>query len=321
MTRVVRKLFVSLTLFAAVATTVAAADFPTKPVRLIVPFAAGGTFELEARLIAAKLQESWREPIIVETKPGANTMLGVDYVAKSAPDGHTLILHASSIVATPQMQRTPYDFLRDLRGVAQTAEVRYVLAASPKINVSTVEELIALAKKEPDRLNYGSSGNGTPLHLYTELFKRAANINLTHVPYKGNGPAMQGLLAGDVHLVFDISLSIIPSVKAGKLRALMVTGSKPMDILPNVPAFNALYPGNGIDGWHGIFAPAATPKALIDQIAADVRTAVLSPDLMKRFRDIGFESTGITADRFGEIVRSDYERWGQIIRANNIRVD
>jgi tripartite-type tricarboxylate transporter receptor subunit TctC len=321
MIRIAHNLFASLALVAAVVATAAAAEFPSKPVRLVVPFAAGGTFELEARLIAAKLQENWREPIIVESRPGANTILGVDYVAKSAPDGHTLLLHASSIVATPQMQRTPYDFLRDLRGVAQTAEVRYVLAASPKIGVSTVDELIALAKKEPDRLNYGSSGNGTPLHLYVELFKRAANINLTHVPYKGNGPAKQALLAGDVHLVFDISLSIIPLVKSGKVRPLMVTGSKPMEILPQVPAFNAVYPGNGIDGWHGIFAPAATPKAVIDQIAADVRLAVLSPDLMKRFRDIGFESTGITSDRFSEIVRNDYERWGQIIRANNIRVD
>ncbi|MBI2959198.1 MAG: tripartite tricarboxylate transporter substrate binding protein [Betaproteobacteria bacterium] len=321
MTRSVPKLFASLALAATLVAAAAAAEFPSKPVRLVVPFAAGGTFELEARLIAAKLQENWRQPIIVEARPGANTILGVDYVAKSAPDGHTMVLHASSIVATPQMQRTPYDFLRDLRGVAQTAEVRYILAASQKIGVSTVDELVALAKKDPDRLNYGSSGNGTPLHLYVELFKRAAGVNLTHVPYKGNGPAMQALLAGDVHLVFDISLSIIPLVKAGKVRPLMVTGSKPMDVLPQVPAFNAVYPGNGIDGWHGIFVPAATPKAVIDQMAADLRTAVLSPDLMKRFREIGFESTGVTSDRFGEIVRSDYERWGQIIRANNIRVD
>ncbi|MBI2317642.1 MAG: tripartite tricarboxylate transporter substrate binding protein [Betaproteobacteria bacterium] len=321
MTRSVPKLFASLALAATLVAAAAAAEFPSKPVRLVVPFAAGGTFELEARLIAAKLQENWRQPIIVEARPGANTILGVDYVAKSAPDGHTMVLHASSIVATPQMQRTPYDFLRDLRGVAQTAEVRYILAASQKIGVSTVDELVALAKKDPDRLNYGSSGNGTPLHLYVELFKRAAGVNLTHVPYKGNGPAMQALLAGDVHLVFDISLSIIPLVKAGKVRPLMVTGSKPMDVLPQVPAFNAVYPGNGIDGWHGIFVPAATPKAVIDQMAADLRAAVLSPDLMKRFREIGFESTGVTSDRFGEIVRSDYERWGQIIRANNIRVD
>jgi tripartite-type tricarboxylate transporter receptor subunit TctC len=298
-----------------------AADFPSKPVRLVVPFSPGGTFDVEARLMAARLQDNWRQPVIVENRAGANTILGVDYAAKSAPDGHTVVLHAGSIVATPQMQRTPYDFTRDLVAVVQTAEVRYVLAASLKTGVSTIAELIEIARKDPDRLNYSSSGNGTPLHLYVELVKRAANVNLTHIPYKGNGPAMQALLAGDVDLIFDISSSIIPLANAGKVRALLVTGAKPFESLPNVPPFNTVYPGISIDGWHGIFAPAATPRAIVDQIAADVRAVVLSPDISKRFREMGFETTGIPSERFGEIVRRDYERWGQIIREKNIRVD
>ena len=320
MARVAHRLFVSLMLAAGVAAAVAA-DFPGKPVRLVVPFSPGGTFDVEARLIAARLHENWRQPVIVENRAGANTILGVDYAAKSAPDGHTLVLHAGSIVATPQMQRTPYDFIRDLVAVVQTAEVRYVLAASLRTGVSTIGELIEIAKKDPNRLNYSSSGNGTPLHLYVELVKRAANVNLTHIPYKGNGPAMQALLAGDVDLIFDISSSIIPLAKAGKVRALLVTGAKPFESLPNVPPFNAVYPGNSIDGWHGIFAPAATPRTVVDQIAADVREAVLSPDLTKRFREMGVESTGVPSERFSEIVRRDYERWGQIIREKNIRVD
>jgi len=302
-------------------TTVDAADFPSRPVRLVVPFSPGGTFDVEARLMAARLQDIWRQPVIVENRAGANTILGVDYAAKSAPDGHTMVLHAGSIVATPQMQRTPYDFTRDLVAVVQTAEVRYVLAASLKTGVSTIGELVEIAKKEPDRLNYSSSGNGTPLHLYVELVKRAANVNLTHIPYKGNGPAMQALLAGDVDLIFDISSSIIPLANAGKVRPLLVTGAKSFESLPNVPPFNTVYPGISIDGWHGIFAPAATPRAIVDQIAADVRAVVLSPDISRRFREMGFEATGIPSERFGEIVRRDYERWGQIIREKNIRVD
>jgi len=318
---VAQRLFVSLMLAAGAMAAAVAADFPSKPVRLVVPFSPGGTFDVEARLMAARLQDNWRQPVIVENRAGANTILGVDYAAKSAPDGHTVVLHAGSIVATPQMQRTPYDFTRDLVAVVQTAEVRYVLAASLKTGVSTIAELIEIARKDPDRLNYSSSGNGTPLHLYVELVKRAANVNLTHIPYKGNGPAMQALLAGDVDLIFDISSSIIPLANAGKVRALLVTGAKPFESLPNVPPFNTVYPGISIDGWHGIFAPAATPRAIVDQIAADVRAVVLSPDISKRFREMGFETTGIPSERFGEIVRRDYERWGQIIREKNIRVD
>ncbi|MBI2319454.1 MAG: tripartite tricarboxylate transporter substrate binding protein, partial [Betaproteobacteria bacterium] len=155
----------------------------------------------------------------------------------------------------------------------------------------------------------------------SELVKSAARINLTHVPYKGDGPALQALLAGDVDLLFGTTSSIIPLAKAGKVRALLVTGAKPVEGLPNVPPFDAVYPGIGIDPWHGIFAPAGTPKALVEQVAADVRAAVLSPDLSRRFREMGFEPTGVTSDRFGEIIRRDYQRWGQIIRENNIRAD
>jgi len=316
----VQRLFISLVLAAGVMAA-AAADFPSKPVRLIVPYPPGGALDIEARLMGAKLRDNWRQPVIVENRPGASGALGVDYVAKSAPDGHTLVLNALQMVMTPHLQRTPFDLARDLVAVVKFAEVFYVMAVSPKTGVSSIGELVELARKEPGRLNYGSGGNGGALHLYVELVKRAANINLTHIPYKGNALAMQALLAGDVDVIFDISSAIIPLAKAGKVRTLMVTGAKPLENLPNVPPLDSVYPGLSSDSWHGIFAPAATPKAIVDQIASDVRAAVLSPDLSSRFRAMGLEATGDGPEQFGAIVRRDYERWGQLIRENNIRSD
>ena len=316
----VHKLLISMMLAAGVMAA-AAADYPSKPVRLVVPFPPGGTLDLEARLIAAKLRDNWTQPIIVENRAGANGAIGVDYTARSAPDGHTMVLNASLIVTTPQVQRTPYDLNRDLVGVVQTAVLTFVLAASPKTGVSSVGELVALARKEPGRLNYASAGIGTGIHLYAELVKSAAGINLTHIPYKGEGSAMQALLAGEVDMIFSTANAIVPLAKAGKLRALMVTGTKPLESLPQVPPMDAVYPGINIDPWHGIFAPSATPKAVVDQIAADVRAAILSPDLSSRFREMGLEPIVVTSERFGEIVRRHYERWGQLIRENNIRTD
>jgi tripartite-type tricarboxylate transporter receptor subunit TctC len=316
----VQRLLASLLLALGI-TAAGAADFPGKPVRIVVPFPPGGTLDIEARLIAAKLRENWTQPIIVENRPGANGAIGVDYTARSAPDGHTMVLNASLIVTTPQLQRTPYDLNRDLVGIVQTAVFSFILAASPRTGVSTIGELVELARKDPGRLNYASAGIGTGIHMYAELVKSAARINVTHVPYKGEGLAMQALLAGEVDLIFTTASAIVPLAKAGKLRALMVTGTKPLESLPNAPPMDAVYPGLNIDPWHGIFAPAATPKAVVDQIAADVRAAIASPELSSRFREMGLEPTVVTADRFGEIVRRHYERWGQLIRENNIRAD
>ena len=321
MTRIAQRLLGSLVLALGFTAAAAAADYPGRPVRLIVTFSPGGTLDILARLLAARLRDSWSQPVVVENRIGANGAIGVEHVVRSTPDGHTLLLNATLIVVTQQLQRTPYDINRDLIGAIQTTVFANVLAAHPKTGVSTIGELIELAKKEPGRLNYGSGGNGSSLHLYTELLKSAAKINLTHIPYKGSAPAVQALLAGEVDLVFDTTSGILPLVKSGKVRPLMVTGAKPVDALPGVPPMESVFPGLNIDGWHGIFVPAATPRVIVDQIAADVRAAVFSPALSSRLHEMGFEPTGLGPDRFGEIVRRDYERWGKLIRENNIRAD
>ena len=298
-----------------------AADFPAKPVRLIVPFPPGGTVDVVARLIGDKLRTTWSQPVVIENRVGGNGTLGVDHVAKSVPDGHTLLVHAFLLITVPHLQRTPYEVTRDLVGVTQTLATAYALAATPKTGFSSWDDVVAAARKDPKRLNYGSGGNGSAQHLLIEMAANAAKIELTHVPYKGNGPAQQAFLSGEIDLIFDPTNTVIPLVKGGKARALLVSGDKPLDGLPGTPPLGRVYPGLGIEGWHGVYAPAATPKAVVDQISSAVRAAVLAPDLSTRFREMGFEPTGLESAAFHEIMRRDYERWGKVIRDNNIRAD
>jgi len=306
----------------AVAGAAVAVDFPTKPVHLVVPFPPGGTLDIVGRMLARQLQEGWGEPVIVENRGGAGSIIGVDYVAKSAPDGYTLVLNAATpMVTVVHLQKVPYDLTRDLVGVAQTAQIDYALAVSPKSGITTMKELVELARKQPGKLNYASAGTGSGMHMYMELAKNAAKMDITGIPYKGNGPAMQAVLAGEVDLIFDTILSIIPLAKAGKVRPLMVSSAKPAPALPGVPTMDSLYPGSSIAGWHGVFAPAATPKDVVEKIAEDIRKAVLSPPMAGRLRELGFEPTGMGSERFNELVRRDSARWAKIIRDNNIRAE
>ena len=306
----------------AVAGTAVAVDYPTKPVHLVVPFPPGGTLDVVGRMLAHQLQEGWGQPVIVENRGGAGSIIGVDYVAKSAPDGYTLVLNAATpMVTVVHLQKVPYDLTRDLVGVAQTAQIDYALAISPKSGVTTMKELVELAHKQPGKLNYASAGTGSGMHMYMELAKNAAKMDITGIPYKGNGPAMQAVLAGEVDLIFDTILSIIPLAKAGKVRPLMVSSAKPAPALPGVPTMDSLYPGSSIAGWHGVFAAAATPKDVVDKIAENIRKAVLSPQMAGRLRELGFEPTGMDSERFNELVRRDSARWAKIIRDNNIRAE
>ena len=306
----------------AVAGAAVAVDFPTKPVRLVVPFPPGGTLDLVGRMLARQLQAGWSEPVIVENRGGAGSIIGVDYVAKSAPDGYTLVLNAATpMVTVVHLQKVPYDLTRDLVGVAQTAQIDYALAVSPRSGVTSVKELVERARAQPGKLNYAGAGTGSGMHMYMELLKNAARIDITNIPYKGNGPAMNAMLAGEVDMIFDTILSIIPLAKAGKVRPLMVSSAKPAPTLPGVPTMDSLYPGSSIDGWHGVFAAAATPKDVVDKLAENIRKAVLSPPMAGRLRELGFEPTGMGSERFNELVRRDSARWAKIIRDNNIRAE
>ena len=297
------------------------AEFPARPVRLIVPFPPGGPLDIVGRVVARKLSEQWNQPVLIDNRGGASGTIGTDLLAKSPADGYTLAVNSTPIVATPHLQKLPYDTLRDLVGVSQVAGIDYVLVATPKSGIGSVEELIALAKKQPGKLNYASAGTGSGQHLFVELMKGATGASINHVPYKGAAAAVQAVLAGEVDLMFEVSVGVLAQIKAGKLRALLVTGAKPIEVLPGVPPFDSVFPGVGIEAWHGVFAPAATPRPVLEQLAADVRQAVLSPEVSARLRELGLQPSGLPYPRFQEVVAQDLERWGKVIRDNNIRAD
>jgi len=298
----------------------AAQEFPSRPVRLVVPFPPGGPLDIAGRLIGKELQERWGQAVVVENKPGST--VGPEFTVKSAPDGYTLMIISSTpLVTLPHLQQVPYDVLKDLVGVTQTTLLTYALVVNPATGINSIQDLIERAKKEPGRINYASAGNGSGQHLYVELLKNAAGISLVHVPYKGAAPALQAVLSGEPGIMLDVTVAVIPHVKSGKLRALMVTGSKPLEQLPGAVPFDSLFPGLGIPGWHGIFAPGGTPKPVLDRLAADIRAVLQLPAVAGRFRELGIEPSGVSGDEFNAIVRRDYERWGEIIRANKLRAD
>ena len=304
----------------ALAAGAVAQEFPSKPVRLVVPFPPGGPLDLAGRLIGKELQERWGQPVIVENKPGST--IGPEYVVKSAPDGYTLLIISSTpLVTLPHLQKVPYDVLKDLVGVTQTTLLTYALVVNPATGINSIQDLIEAARAGPDRLDYASAGNGSGQHLYVELLKNAAGIRLVHVPYKGAAPALQAVLSGEPAIMLDVTVAVIPHVKSGKLRALMVTGAKPLEQLPGAVPFDSIFPGLGIPGWHGIFATGGTPKAVLDKLAADIRAVLQLPAVANRFRELGIEPSGVSGDDFNAIVRRDYARWGEIIRANQLRAD
>ena len=297
------------------------AEFPSRPVRLIVPFPPGGPLDIVGRVIGRKLSEQWGQPVVIDNRGGASGAIGTDQLAKSAPDGYTLAVNSTPLVATPHLQKLPYDTLRDLVGVSQIALIDYVLVAAPKSGVGSVEELIALAKRQPGKLNYASAGTGSGQHLFFELMKGASGASINHVPYKGAAAGVQALLGGEVDFMFEVSVGVLAQIRAGTLRPLLVTGAKPVEALPGVPPFDSVFPGVGIEAWHGLFAPAATPQPLLEEISFGIRKAVLSPDVSARLRELGFQPTGLPYPQFNEVVARDLERWGKVIRDNHIRAD
>src|SRR6266704_3327277 len=320
MKRTVAVLSALLALAAGARTPALSQEFPSKPVRLVVPFPPGGPLDISGRLIGKELQHRWGHPVIVENKPGGT--IGPEHVVRSAPDGHVLMIISSTpLVTLPHLQKVPYDVLKDLVGVTQTTLLTYAFVVNPATGIGSIQDLIARAKKEPGRLNYASAGNGSGQHLYVELLKSAADMNLTHVPYKGAAPALQAVLSGEPGMMLDVTVAVVPHVKAGKLRALLVTGSAPLEQLPGAVPFDSLFPGLGIPGWHGIFTTGGTPRPVLDKLAADIRAVLALPAVTSRFRELGVEPSGVSGEEFNAIVRRDYARWGEIIRANKLRAD
>ncbi|WP_420997841.1 Bug family tripartite tricarboxylate transporter substrate binding protein [Cupriavidus sp. 30B13] len=301
----------------------AAANWPSRPVRLVVPYPAGGATDVLARAIAESLGKTWGKPIVVENRPGASGMIGADAVAKAEPDGHTALLTITTLVQAPSLYaRAPFDPVRDFAPVSQLGTTSLVLAVHNSVPAATLAEFIALVKSRPRQFNYGSFGTGSSGHLYGEIFNDAAGLDMTHVSYKGEAPELNDLLGAQVPAAIISVMGARPHVASGRLRALAVTGPARAPQLADVPTFRECgVAGMDSMGWFGLLLPAAAPRPVVEKFSADVNRALAAPAVRGRMNDMGVVLSGSTPDAFADTMRSDYARWGKVIRTRNIRLD
>lgn len=293
--------------------------YPTKPVRFIVPFAAGGGVDICARIVGQKMSQSLGQAVIVENRPGAGAIVGAEYVARSAPDGYTFLVTTNGHTILPSFFKLPFDPINDFEPVSEIVSFPYVLVVNPSVLAKSLPELIALAKKKPGVLNYGSAGVGTGPQLAMESFKTEAGINVVHVPYKGNGPVTAAVLAGEIQMALDTMVGPLPSIRAGTLRALAITSADRSPLLPDVPTFSeAGTPGYIFEGWNGMFAPAKTPKAIVDRVRGEVAKALAFPDVKQRLAELGYLAIGDTAQHFSTVVSKNIEKNAKIVKDASI---
>ena len=321
-----RRSLVSVALAAAAAVAVPAlaqSAYPSKVIKIVVPTAPGGGNDAMARIVGAKLQERWKQAVIVENKAGGNGAIASEYVARAAPDGYTILLgYIATHGINPGLSKVPYDPVKDFIPIAEIAEAQGVLVVNTSVPAKTVKELIALAKAKPGTMSYASAGNGTAPHIAGELFKQQAGVDLLHVPYKGSGPAMTDTLAGTTQIMFPSLVAATPHIKSGKLRALAVTGSKRSPLYPNLPTVaESGVAGFEITQWYGFFAPAKTPADIVDKLNKEIVAIMKEPDVAKKFADQGADIvTGSSAD-FGKLVERELARWSKFIKEAKITAD
>jgi tripartite-type tricarboxylate transporter receptor subunit TctC len=306
----------------ALAGPATAQNYPTHPVRIVIPLSPGGTTDVPGRIIAQKLSETMGQQFFVENRAGAGGTIGTDYVAKSKPDGYTLLLSASPFVIAPHVyKKMPYDALKDFVPVIKIASGPYVLVVHPSLGVDSVKALIALAKKNPGKIDFASSGNGGAQHLVTELFMYMAGIKLNHVPYKGSGPAQQDLMSGIIKVSFVGTPIAIPHMKSGRLKALGVSTAKRWPEMPDVPTIaEAGVPGFEAVVWIGMLAPAGTPKDIVSKLNGEITKLVRTDEVKKLIAPTGMDPDPDTPEQFAAYVKADYERWGKVVRDSGATV-
>lgn len=299
-----------------------AQSYPTRPVRLVVPFVPGGTIDAYARALARQVESQMGQPIVIDNRAGANGILGADVVAKAAPDGYTLLNNAASFVINASMyKKLPYDTARDFTPITNFVKgLGYLLVAHPSVPASSVKELLELAKKKPNAVRFSSPGIGNGQHLAAELMNMKTGIQMLHVPYKGSSPALAAVLGGEVQVAFQTPSSVLPLIQGGKLKALGFSGEKRLPALSNVPTIaEAGVPGYTYDvAWHAWFGPAGMPSAIVNRLYAEIRKALQEPKLVAFFREGGFEPRADAPAEFAKIFRADIKRYGDIVKAAKI---
>lgn len=300
-----------------------AASFPNRNIKIVVPFAPGGSSDLLARLVAQRMTADWGQPVIVENKPGAGATLGADQVAKSPADGYTLLLAATHhTIAQNVFKNLPYDIGRDFAPVSVIALIPNMVVINAKIPANTIQEFVALAKAQPGKLNYGSAGSGTAHHLIGEMFNLQAQTNIIHIPYKGSAPAISDLVSGQVQLMFDTITAGLPQVTAGKTRALAVTTAKRSSALPDVPTLNeTILPGFDVGTWFGLLAPAKTPSDIVNKLSAEVTKIVNIPEVKSQLLATGAEPVGNTSAEMSAQIKKELESFAALLKQIKLTVE
>ena len=297
-------------------------QYPTKPVRIIAPFAPGGGTDFIARLIAQKLTERLGQQVIVENKPGAGGNLGAEFAVKSAPDGYTLLLVAGSYTVNPSLYKLSFDPVNDITPIVQLSQGPFVVAVHPSVPASNLKELIELARRQPDKLSYASAGSGSITHLASELFLDMAKIKIVHIPYKGTGPALNDTIAGSTQLIFGSVSTTLQFIKSGRLRGLAVTTPRRISALPDLPTVaEAGVPGYEVVLWHGLVAPKGVPRPIVDRLNREANEVLKAKEMEDLLATDGVAPAGGTSDKFRAVIKADIERWRGVVKQANIKVD
>jgi tripartite-type tricarboxylate transporter receptor subunit TctC len=297
-------------------------SYPNRPIRFITPYAPGGSTTVNARLVGQHLTERWGQNVIVDNRPGGNTVIGTELLAKSPPDGYTILLTPSTHSILPMLMKTPYDPVKDFAPVAGIGISPQVLVLNPGVPASTVQELIALAKAKPGQLNFASSGAGGPTHISGEMFNVLAGVKTQHIPYKGGGPATIDLIGGHVQMFYSVPINVIGHVQSGKLKAIAVSGKSRVNALPQTPTFaEAGLPGFDIVTWNGVVAPAGTPKAIVDKLSAEIGALLAMPSTRDKLAGMGTAPLILTPEEFAAMIKSEIGMYAKVIKAANLRID
>lgn len=312
----------ALTLLSATALAQDAASYPARPIRMIVPFAPGGGLDITTRLIGQKLTAKWGQNVVVDTRPGAATIVGTEIASKAAPDGYTLLMITTTFAINPGLHaRLPYDPLKDFTPVTQLNAQPNVIVVAPGFAGKSIKDLIALAQAKPGELTFASPGSGSAPHLSAEMFQRAAGIRMIHVPYKGIPPAVTDVIGGRVTMLFTTTISAAPHIASGKLRALALTSGKRLASMANVPTIGETVPGYRAEAFQGMVAPAGVPTAILNKLSAEVISITKSPEIVQIFQRDGAEVVGSTPREFSAFLKTEMQKWSKVIKDAGIQAD
>ncbi|MGZ8211872.1 MAG: Bug family tripartite tricarboxylate transporter substrate binding protein [Burkholderiales bacterium] len=295
--------------------------YPVKPIRIVVPFTPGGSNDLLGRVISQKLQDAWGQPAIIDNRPGAGSTIGIEIVVRAAPDGYTLLTTSGGIAINVSLYKLSFDPVTDLTPVALLAQMPYLLTVTPSMPAKSVQDLIGLARAQPGKLVYSSSGAGTSSHLTMEMFNHAARTHMLHVPYKGGAPAVNAVMSGEAQMTFNVITGTLPHARSGKLRALAVSSAKRTEVAPEIPTVaESDVPGFEVIAWYNMFAPARTPRGIVNRLNAEVNRMVQQADVRERLRSLGVTPLSGTPEDLGNYLKFEVERWGKLIKETGIKL-